>query len=368
MAGESLLLVAGEASGDRLGESLVALTLQHGLRAVGSGGERMASAGLEALVPFQALGVSGFLDVLPLILSLRRHYGVLLCALREQACVGLVCVDYPGYNIRLMAEARHLGKPVFWVAPPQTWAWKSKRGKLFADQRVTVFFPFEQAAYDRDGAVAVRIEHPLVQACPAPALQVSAEAPDVWALLPGSRWPQAERNMAMFLRLGEELCRRASGTRCVLVAADAWTRDRLLARWGDRVDVCLPADRPGFWETVRGAVTTPGTGSLELGLRGIPALVTTRVDPMTYGLGRLWLKLPYLALPNLLAQDAWMRESIHVALPGFPSQAKLAVDAAWLAAQSLAVAKARALELRALLQGPSLADVYLDHLKQIPRS
>ena len=94
------LLCAGEDSGDVLGESFVAAVMAAGFAAHGTGGARMQSAGLQPLADYEDLPVSGFGDVLPHYFRLRRAYATLRGALMHPDCVGLVAIDYPGFNMR----------------------------------------------------------------------------------------------------------------------------------------------------------------------------------------------------------------------------------------------------------------------------
>ena len=69
---------------------------------------------------------------------------------------------------------------------------------------------------------------------------------------------------------------------------------------GNLFEVRLYSDFPAGFSGARGLACTPGTATLEAALAGVPTLVTTVTDPLTYALGKGKLSLPYLSLPNLL--------------------------------------------------------------------
>lgn len=351
-----ILFVAGEASGDRLGESLVRKCLALGLEAHGAGGERMVGAGLNALLPFEELGVSGFLDVLPRLVRLHKHLQTLKRALLNPACKGLVCIDYPGFNLRLSRLAHSQRKWVWWIAPPQIWAWKSKRGKQFEGQRVSVLFEMERLAYATAGAIPVRVEHPLLQ------VSTSNGDPQKWklALCPGSRWPQAMRNGKAYLQVARtfQALSPNGSAEFFLLAPDAALAERFRERWGNEVQVRVANASEDFWDTVTHAICPPGTMSLELALRGVALLVFSRIDILTYVLGKLFLRIPHLALPNILIGSRDVPEHVVPAFSGTPSSSMILQIATELAKTDLDRAKARPLTLRAMMTGPSPSEIW----------
>ncbi|HSQ42948.1 MAG TPA: hypothetical protein VLM37_11775 [Fibrobacteraceae bacterium] len=354
-----LLLVAGESSGDRLGAILVPEILRAGLEARGSGGEAMKAAGLLPLIPFTDLPASGFWDVLRRLSRLYRHLRSLRAALHRPQCRGLVCIDYPGFNLSLMAEADRLKKPVFWVAPPQIWAWKLQRGRLFQGREVSVFFDFEQAAYERWEAYAVRVEHPLLAET-----RLQENSGKLWALMPGSRWPQARRNLRAYQQIGTLLEKLVPGSQAVWVAADDFVASELRIL-DPFTPIRLASEGEMLWSAVRAALCTPGTVSLELALRGIPASVFSRIDPLTWFVGKLRLRIPSLALPNLILRQNFMPEYIGPAWGGFPGKSEIKKMAESLAFRDPAWVRESSSRLRGLLRGPALTEVFSHFIQRI---
>ena len=160
-----ILVCAGEDSGDVIGEPLVKAFCSQHIDVKGAGGRRMQSAGMVPLVDFEVLPVSGFGDVLPKYFKLRQCYNELKSSLESPECLGLVAIDYPGFNMKLVALAGKFRKPALYVAPPQVWAWKRKRAKVLAQNpyvKLAVFFDFEEQVYREAGCNVVRVKHPFV--------------------------------------------------------------------------------------------------------------------------------------------------------------------------------------------------------------
>jgi lipid-A-disaccharide synthase len=125
-----VLLLAGEPSGD-LHAAEVARALKTRwpeARLLGTGGEKMASEGVELFAHLDDLAVMGFVEVisrLPYFWRLEREVRRIL----EAKNVDLVIpVDYPGFNLRMAERAHREGIPVLYYIAPQVWAWKAGRG------------------------------------------------------------------------------------------------------------------------------------------------------------------------------------------------------------------------------------------------
>ena len=327
-----ILFCAGEDSGDVIGVALVrTLVTDSCFGALGAGGARMQNAGMRSVVDFENLPVSGFGDVLPRYFKLRQSYHKLKSILESPDCLGLVAIDYPGFNMKLTKLAGELRKPTLYVAPPQVWAWKQKRTLELANNpyvKLAVFFDFEEKAYRSAGCDVVRIRHPFINS----SLQGNAAPATVTSpcclLLPGSRKSQALRNLPLYLK-SLQLARKSmviSRMDVVLLAARQElvnVFEKVLRQFGDeellrkiRVDVAPQNadDRALLYRSAKLALTAPGTATLELALSGCPMVVCTKPDILTYGLASRYVKTKYFALPNII-QDKLVYPEIIVA-PG----------------------------------------------------
>ena len=296
-----ILFCAGEDSGDVIGESLVKAVVAKGrFKAVGSGGMRMQHAGLAPLVDFENLPVSGFGDVVPRYFKLRKSFNQLKMALESPDCIGLIAIDYPGFNMKLVKLAGELCKPALYVAPPQVWAWKRKRAEELAKNpyvKLAVFFDFEESVYKEAGCNVERVRHPFndVIASPVRAKQSMAASKIHTLLLPGSRKSQALRNLPIYLNAVQ------NEKNVVVVVA----RQDLVPAF-EKFDVQVVVapqnaeERKALYQAAQYAITAPGTATLELALSGVPFTVCTKPDLLTYCLGRLFIKTKYFALPNIV--------------------------------------------------------------------
>lgn len=300
MASEPYILIcAGEDSGDCVGAPLVKTLVSQNFAVKGSGGRRMQAAGMLSLVDFETLPVSGFGDVLPKYFKLRQSFNALKSALESPECLGLIAVDYPGFNMKLVARAGELRKPALYVAPPQVWAWKRKRAKVLAKNpyvKLAVFFDFEESVYREAGCNVVRVKHPFAEIKNAVSLNENLrDAANQILLLPGSRKAQALRNLPVYLKAVQD------AKNVVVVAA----RQELVNSF-KRFDVPVivapqsAAERMALYQSAEYALTAPGTSTLELALSGASFTVCTKPDLLTYCLGRLFIRTKFFALPNII--------------------------------------------------------------------
>ena len=315
-----VLFCAGEDSGDVLGETLVRSAVDNGMNILGVGGPRMQRTGLILVGDYETLPVSGFGDVLPHIFRLKKIFSQLESRLKSDDCVALVCIDYPGFNMKLCRKAMALKKPVLYVAPPQVWAWKKHRARRLKGAKLAVLFDFERRIYESLGLNAELLEHPFPRTTGTRAIhpQTQATSPnqDI-ILLPGSRKSQAIRNLPFFMAVASQVHATNPEKNFVLAAS----RNSLKAQFeralvgslagtpnaGDipawlRIEVAPQGakERADFYARHAAALCMPGSATLELALSGVPLVVADVLDPLTYFIGKHFVKTDYFALPNIL--------------------------------------------------------------------
>ena len=305
----------GEASGDLYAGALAQELRRRapGAEIFGFGGPRLHAAGGELCADFTGLSVTGLseaLRVVPRALAMLRRLARAAAARRPDV---FVAIDFPDFNFRLMAALRRQGVPVVYYISPQLWAWRPGRMKTMRAMvdRVLVIFPFEEAIY-RDAGVDVRfVGHPLVDmAVPTEPRQaflqrhgLDPSRPAV-ALLPGSRRNELERTVPAIAAALPLIAARVPGVQYVVacapgldealfapLAAAAEAGSLAMVR-GHADDVIASADV---------AITASGTATVQCALHERPMVVVYRLSPLTYALGKPFVKVDMYAMPNLVA-------------------------------------------------------------------
>jgi len=309
-----VLVVAGEASGDRYGAGLIQAVrrLAPGVAFTGIGGARMREAGLEPIMDAERIAVLGFFEVLTSLPVIRKAFRGCVDRLGPDLDLVLL-IDYPGFNLRLARRASKAGIPVVYFVSPQVWAWKPGRVKTIAETvtRMLVIFPFEEAFYRDRGVEVTFVGHPLVEILARGGPRLSREeaarrlgldpARRIVGLLPGSRMKEARRNLPAILGAARRLAGRFEDLQFMIPVASTLTREALAAMIDlDRV-VLTDGD---FYEAIalcETAIVSSGTATMEVGLLGVPMVVVYRLHPLTYGLARRMTSLDTFAMINLVA-------------------------------------------------------------------
>lgn len=311
---ESLLIVAGEASGDAYGGMLIeALTKLHPhLVSYGVGGVQMRAAGVETLYDIGALNVVGAIEActkIPQAMRMARHLRAE--AMRRGTRVA-VLIDAPGFNIPLARQLKHAGLRVVYYVSPQVWAWRAGRVHTLARRidKMLTLFPFEVPLYTAAGVDAEYVGHPLLERLrDVPAPQDAAKlcgldpARPIVALLPGSRPNEICRLLPPMLGAWRHIRQRLPHVQCVVPAAPSVTPHDLRS---------AVADFPPEVAVIQGqselalraadfAIIASGTATLQAGFLGIPMVVVYTVHPVTAWLARRLIRIPWIGLVNIVA-------------------------------------------------------------------
>jgi lipid-A-disaccharide synthase len=312
-------IVAGEASGDLLGASLIRAVRSRfpGTQFYGIAGPKMMAEGASTLVPLEKLSVRGYVEALkslPELLAIRRRLAARIAADRPDLFIG---VDAPDFNLGLEARLKRAGVPTVHYVSPSIWAWRAGRLPAIgrAVDHVLTIFPFEAEIYEKAGIAATYVGHPLADQIPlAPdraearaRLRVGANATAV-ALLPGSRQGELEAHADLFIDTASRLAAHRPGIRFFVPLATRQTRDyfesRLYAREAQALDLTILFGHARLaLQAADCALVASGTATLEGALARCPMVITYRVPALTYRLMMRKALLPYVGLPNILAGE-----------------------------------------------------------------
>ncbi|MDD2670807.1 MAG: lipid-A-disaccharide synthase [Syntrophales bacterium] len=310
----SVLIVAGEASGDLHGSNLVRemRRIDPGLEFKGIGGRRMAGAGVRILANASDMAVVGLTEVASRLKLIVENFFRLKRLLREEKPGLVILIDYPDFNLPLAKAARKEGLRVFYYISPQVWAWRTGRiGRLKRDvDRMAVILPFEEPFYRRAGMQVDFVGHPLLDAVKRKysreetldRIGLDAELPVV-AILPGSREGEIRRILPVMLSAAEILRKRIPDVQFVLTLADTldaglieeYTRSsslpvRIVA--DDAYDAVGSSDA---------AMVCSGTATVETALLETPMIVVYRVSLLTYLVGRMVVSVDHIGMVNIIA-------------------------------------------------------------------
>jgi lipid-A-disaccharide synthase len=275
----------------------------------------MKAEGVELLAGLDDLAVMGFAEViarLPFFLRLRKQ---VFGALERERVELVIPIDYPGFNLRLTRHAFRLGTPVLYYIAPQVWAWHASRARDLAlhTRRIAVILPFEAEFLSSRGADAEFVGSPLLEV-PEPSLSrvewCSREGLDpdrpILGLFPGSRAQEIHRHLDLFESAASELVRRQPDVQ-VRIGGSPDLAAELFANARHPVSRS-PRDLLHF---ATAALVKSGTTTLEAALAGTPFVVAYRMNRLSWQIAKRLVKVPYIALANLVAGERLVPELVQ---------------------------------------------------------
>lgn len=310
-----VFIIAGESSGDIHAARLMrALRLLHPqVEFAGIGGSAMTAQGLQSLVPLSELNVVGFAEIARNYPRLRRILTSTCNSLQSWKPDVVVPVDFPGFNTRVSAFAKAHSIPVMWYIAPQLWAWGKHRAASFARSidELLVVLPFEEEFFKQFGIVTHFVGHPLLDdphfSEPPPGLE---HRNHLVAFLPGSRKQEIGRHMPLFREVAL-LLRKKDPSLSFGLARSRSIDLTLLQHFNIDNLFTIYDDARALMKSAKAGCIKTGTSTLEAALCGLPMCSTYKTSEFTYRLGRLLVKVPSIALPNILARKPIVQEFIQ---------------------------------------------------------
>jgi lipid-A-disaccharide synthase len=332
---DSVLIVAGEASADAHGRSVIdALRAKRpDLRLFGVGGRRMREAGFEACVRAEDISVAGLTEVvwaLPRLLRSLRQLAALAAAQRPKVAL---LIDLPDFNLRLARRLKRLGIPVIYYISPQLWAWRKRRIqqiRAYVD-KMLVILPFEADFYAQHQVPVKFVGHPLLEQLAEPLqgasaaqarqmLHIDPQAPGPFvALLPGSRRKEVARHLPRMLDALALLKRTHPQLQALMPVASTVPQETIksaISAWAKREPHSVPVHVIDGEADLAlcasdAAVVCSGTATLQAALMQRPQVVVYRVSWLTYQLLKRLISVPHIALVNLIAGKRLVTELIQ---------------------------------------------------------
>ncbi len=311
------MIVTGEASGDLHGAKLInaVKTLSPDTGFFGVGGQKMAAAGCDILIPGEELAVMGIIEVIghfPVIWrSFQKLKGELTGSQKPDA---LVLIDFPEFNLRLARQAKKAGVPVLYYVSPQVWAWRKGRVTKIAEvvDSLAAIFPFEPVLYDGLDILVKYVGHPLLDEFAAAGeyadLRLKLQIPTtkkIIGLFPGSRRNELRYMLETLVEAAQLVLGGFPDTHFLVPIADSLTQDEVKSQF--------PLDLPvSFIETGDATIydiasncdtilTVSGTVTLQIALVGTPMAILYKASPLTYAIGKRLVQVDHFGLPNVVA-------------------------------------------------------------------
>ncbi|HIZ85983.1 MAG TPA: lipid-A-disaccharide synthase [Candidatus Coprenecus stercoravium] len=310
-------IIAGEASGDLHGANLMKGLLQHdpscSIRFWGGG--KMAAVGGTLVKDYRDNAVMGLVEVLGRLGSILRNLTFCKEDILQFSPDAVILIDYPGFNLKIARFAHSHGIKVFYYIPPKVWARGESRIRLLRKyvDKVFIIFPFEVEYFRSKGLDVIYNGNPLVDNInDTPSIHMgreewlrshslSEDGRPVIAFLAGSRKMEVDYLMPRIIRTAAVLTEKTGGRFRYMLAAAPSIDLEYYRRYTEDSDIeIIQGDTYGVLSHSEAAVISSGTASLEAAVIGTPQVVCYGMNPITYALARLIVRLDTISLANMI--------------------------------------------------------------------
>jgi len=323
---KTLIIIAGEVSGDIHGARLVAAlkSLNPHLDIQGIGGDLMVKEGLKPLFHIKQMAFLGLVEVLKHLPFIKKVFRDMTDLVKSTRPAAVILIDYPGFNLRFAKKIHKMGIPVIYYISPQLWAWGKKR--VFKVQKyinkMLVIFPFEKDFYRDYGIESDYVGHPIADnhfdhVNP----KVTQKNDLTLGLLPGSRHQELENLLPDMIKTARLLKDSGKIDHALLLKVDTISPDEYKKYIGENSFIELHRSTPeSFYNQLDTALVSSGTATLETGYFRVPMVIVYRVSPLTWFFGSRLVKVDVVGLANIVAGEKSAEEMLQNAFQ--PDKAK----------------------------------------------
>lgn len=322
-------IIAGEASGDLHGANLMKGLFKHDpdCEIRFWGGDKMAETGGTMVRDYKENAVMGIVEVVSRLGSIMKNIEFCKKDIEDFRPDAVILIDYPGFNLKIAGFAHGKGYKVFYYIPPKVWArGESRISKLkkYVD-KVFIIFPFEVEYFRSKGIDAVYNGNPLTDnILSSPSVKKDRAAflashgitdagdRQIIALLPGSRRMEVNYLLPRMLETKKIMENAEPGRYLFLLAAAPSIDDSLYEKHiGNSGIRILRDDTYGILSHSRAAIISSGTASLEAAIIGTPQVVCYGLNPISFAIGKMIVKLDTVSLANMILGKHIFRELLQ---------------------------------------------------------
>jgi lipid-A-disaccharide synthase len=337
-------IIAGEASGDLHGSNLIKALKKQDTQAEFAfwGGDLMKAEAPGLLRHYKDVAIMGFVEVIMKLKTIKANMETCKQQITDYKPDVVVLIDYAGFNMRIAAFCKNNGIKTAYYISPKVWAWNEGRAKKLEKyvDKLLLIFSFEETYFKKWKVNAAFVGNPLIDAIeafkPNPDFytQHSLDQRKIIALMPGSRKQEISKILPMMIAATEPY----KAYQLIIAGApgmdpafyNPYLNDRVSITFNETYDVLHNATA---------AIVCSGTATLETALFNVPQVCGYVANAISYQIGKLVVKVPYISLVNLclgretireLLQRAFtttnIRKELEAILPGGTKREKMLND------------------------------------------
>lgn len=327
MNSKNVLVIAGEASGDLHGASLVRelKNLDSSLKIFGIGGNKMKAEGMELIYHIDKMAFLGFVEVIKHLPFIKKVQRDLIAEVKRRKVSEVVLIDYPGFNLSIAKKLKKLEPELklelIYYITPQVWAWGKGRvykiRELF--KKVLVVFPFEEKFFKEKNVNAEFVGHPLIQEIDNYNF-VSRNlldnkfdldpAKEILLILPGSRKQEVKSIFPEAVNAASKLADEFDMQ--IVVACSSNLDEKVFDELTDHKNFKVIKDHTyDLLKHAKFGIVKSGTSTLEAGLMELPMVIVYKTSWLTYTIGKSLVKIKNIGMANIVLDEQVVPELIQ---------------------------------------------------------
>jgi len=311
-----IYFVTGEPSGDLLASSLIKALREKDPKVefYGIGGETMSSLGFKSLFNISELTVMGFFEVVPrLPLILKRLKQTVQDIININPDI-IITVDSWGFVSALLTKLKkkNVTIPKLHYVAPQVWAWKKNRAKNVAKltDRLMTLLPYEPPYFEKYGLQCDFVGHPVVENNVENINSDFREKhgipndANIVTILHGSRNSEVKRLIPVFRKTISILAENINNLFIVIPTVETVVNEVKKEFVNSKIPYTIITGREERYSAFKSsmfALAASGTVSLELASCKTPHLVAYKFNTLTNYVARIFVKVKYVNLINILS-------------------------------------------------------------------
>lgn len=323
MNSKNVLIIAGEASGDLHGASLIRelKKIDSSLKIFGVGGNKMQAEGMELIYHIDKMAFLGFVEVvkhLPFIKKVQRD---LINEVKKRNVKEVILIDYPGFNLSIAKKLKSLDLKLIYYITPQVWAWGKGRVKNIKElfNKVLVVFPFEEKFFKSKNVNAEFVGHPLIQEINSYNYlnrdQLNNKfgldpAKEILLILSGSRKQEVKTIFPEAIKAASRLVDEFDMQ--IVVACSSNLDEKVFYELTDQKNFKVIKDYTyDLLKHSKFGIIKSGTSTLEAGLMELPFVIVYKTSWLTYLIGKSLVKIKNIGMANIVLDEQVVPELIQ---------------------------------------------------------
>ena len=306
----NIYIVAGEPSGDILGDQLIK-SLESKFNSPifnGVGGERMQSNNFTSLFDMSDISIFGIFPVLRKLFFLMNKINDVVKDISQKKPDIIILIDSPDFNHRVAKKVKKYlpNVPIVCYVAPTVWAWRQGRAKKMSEyfDYLLSVIPFEVNFFEKYGLKTSYVGKPFIEKVKNINDITFSEKYDLdksktIIFLPGSRKIEIERHSPVMVQAIDYLKDQNLNLN-ILIATGQKQLDQIRDYFTDIQIITDDYEKYSLFKKADFACAASGTVTLELGLTETPTIVIYKMDKLTWFFISKMVKVKFVSLVNLI--------------------------------------------------------------------